>query len=112
MFRALADGPATLTDLAPGLHMTTQGAAKILTEMETRGYVDRQAHPTDARARLLELTTRGRQALGTARALHHRYEQGLVERMGADEVMTLRRALGTILEIGDVDPASRLLRPI
>ena len=48
LFRALADGPATLTDLADGLRMSTQGAAKILTEMQARGYVRRVAHPTDA----------------------------------------------------------------
>jgi len=112
MFRALADGPATLSQLAAGLHMTTQGAAKILTEMETRGYVERRAHPTDARARMVELTSRGRRALRSARALHARYERGLADRIGEDAVAALRRELHATLEIGGVDPASRLLRPI
>jgi DNA-binding MarR family transcriptional regulator len=112
MFRALGDGPATLSELAIGLHMTTQGAAKILTEMEARGYVERQAHPTDARARMVELTARGQHALRTARDLHARYERGLAHRIGKDDVAALRVALTAMLEIGDVDPTSRLLRPI
>ncbi len=112
LFRALADGPATLTDLADGLRMSTQGAAKILTEMQARGYVRRVAHPTDGRARLIELTDRGRLALEAAHGLHQRYEQMLGERIGVRAVSTLRRALADILELGDVDPASRLLRPL
>lgn len=62
MFRALADGPDTVSNLSDGLRMSTQGAAKILGEMESRGYVRRTAHPTDARARLIDLTDRGRLA--------------------------------------------------
>ena len=113
MFRALADGPDTLSHLADGLRMTTQGAAKILGEMESRGYVRRTAHPTDARARLIELTDRGRLALETAHGLHGRYEHELADRIGPDAVAALRRALATIIEsVGGVDSTSRLLRPI
>lgn len=112
VFRALADGPATLSDLATGLHMTTQGTAKILTEMESRRYVRRRPHPTDARSRLVQLTTRGHRALDTARALHRRYEEKLARQVGADTVAALRRTLGAIQGVGDVDPASRFLRPI
>jgi DNA-binding MarR family transcriptional regulator len=112
IFRALADGPATLSDLAAGLHMTTQGTAKILAEMEAREYVSRQPHPTDARSRLVQLADRGQRALDTAHALHRRYEERLVGQVGADSVVALRRALAAVQEVGDVDPASRLLRPI
>jgi DNA-binding MarR family transcriptional regulator len=112
MFRALADGPATLSTLAAGLAMTTQGAAKILAEMQAGGYVRRTAHPTDARARLIELTPRGREAFRAARAAHQRFERQLAARIGAGAAAGLREALAAIIALEDVDPASRLLRPI
>ncbi len=112
MFRALAGGPATLSTLARGLHMTTQGAEKILGEMEAKGYVRRSPHPDDARARLIELADRGRLALATARGLHDRFERELAERVGGRDAAALRRNLDAVLAMGSVDPASRLLRPI
>jgi DNA-binding MarR family transcriptional regulator len=112
MFRALAQAPATLSSLADGLHMTTQGAAKILAEMEAKGYVRRSPHPTDARARLVRLAERGQLALRTARDLHERFERRLAARVGGDGTAALRRSLDAVLELGAVDPASRLLRPI
>jgi DNA-binding MarR family transcriptional regulator len=112
LFRALSGSPATLSSLAGGLHMTTQGAAKILAEMEARRYVRRSPHPTDARARLFELTERGRRALETASGLHHRFERRLAARVGDDTTAALRRSLDAVLQMRDVDPASRLLRPI
>jgi DNA-binding MarR family transcriptional regulator len=112
VFRALAAGPSTLSALAEGLRITTQGTAKILTEMESRGYLCRTAHPDDARSRLIELTDRGRQALTTAGTLHGRYEEQLRERIGPGDAAALRRALAGLLALADVDPSSRLLRPI
>jgi DNA-binding MarR family transcriptional regulator len=112
MFRALEPGPSTLSALAEGLRITTQGTAKILTEMQSRGYLHRTAHPDDARSRLVELTDRGRQALTTAGDLHGRYEEQLRARIGPRDAAALRRALGAMLALADVDPSSRLLRPI
>ena len=112
MFRALAAGPSTLSALATGLRMTTQGAAKILDEMQGRGYVHRTPHPTDARSRQIELDRRGREALRTAHELHRRFEQELAAATGPTTTTELRRALAAILAIGAVDPSSRLLRPI
>jgi DNA-binding MarR family transcriptional regulator len=112
MFRALADGPSTLSALAASLRMTTQGAAKILDEMQARGYVRRLPHPTDARSRQIDLAPRGRDALATARGLHARFEQELTARTSPGTTQALRSALTAVIEMGDVDPASRLLRPI
>ncbi|MBK8074153.1 MAG: hypothetical protein IPK24_01015 [Kineosporiaceae bacterium] len=105
-------GRAAATLELPGLHMTTQGAAKILGEMEAKGYVRRSPHPDDARARLIELADRGRLALATARGLHDRFERELAERVGGRDALALRRNLDAVLAMGSVDPASRLLRPI
>ena len=111
-FRSLADGPRTLSALAAGLQMTTQGAAKILTEMESRGYVRRTAHPTDLRSRLIELTPRGRAAVARARTLHHGIERQIAVQVGEEAVGGLHRALDALIQQSHIEPSSRLLRPL
>src|SRR5689334_10172048 len=60
VFRMLHAGPRTVSDLAGRLEITKQGTAQIIEDMERRGYVVRRPDPTDARARLVELSDRGR----------------------------------------------------
>jgi DNA-binding MarR family transcriptional regulator len=112
VFRALGNGSMTLTELAAGLGMTTQGAAKIVAAMAEGGYVCSTPDPTDGRAKRLALDDRGRRALRRARALHASYERRLVRRLGVQRVADLREALGLVGESVDVDTASRVLRPM
>lgn len=112
VFRALAGGAATLSELADGLRMTTQGAAKIVEEMEAGGYVSRRPHPDDRRAKVIELDDRGRAAARAARAVHRRVERQLADRLGEADVAALRRALDQLIAARDIDPSDRLLRPM
>ncbi len=112
VFRALGEGTLTLTELAAGLGMTTQGAAKIVTAMAEGGYVRSTPDPTDGRAKRLALDDRGRRALRRARALHASYERRLVRRLGEQRVADVREALVLVGESGEVDPGSRVLRPM
>jgi DNA-binding MarR family transcriptional regulator len=93
VFRTLSDGPTTISGLAERLEITKQGASQIVDDMERRGYVERRPDPSDARARLLQLTDRGRAALSAARRFHHAYERKLRNRLGNDAVDTLRDVL-------------------
>ncbi|MGZ5401148.1 MAG: MarR family winged helix-turn-helix transcriptional regulator [Nocardioides sp.] len=97
VFRTLDDGPMTVSDLAIRLGVTKQGAAQIIDDMQARGLVRRGRDPHDARARPVELTGRGRDALNAASGFHQRTEQGLVEIHGADAVATLRTLLTSII---------------
>ena len=83
VFRALADTPLTTSALAGRLGVTKQGAGQIVDDMTRRGYLSSRRHPDDARARLLELSERGRGALASARSFHRRYERTLVRDPGA-----------------------------
>jgi DNA-binding MarR family transcriptional regulator len=112
VFRALGEGSMTLTELAAGLGMTTQGAAKIVAAMADGGYVCSTPDPTDGRAKRLALDDRGRRALQRARTLHASYERSLVRRLGRPRAAHLREALALVGESGDVDAASRVLRPM
>jgi len=58
-FSRLSAGGATITQLAEHLDITRQGAAQLVDELLAKGYVRRQPHPDDARARLITLTDKG-----------------------------------------------------
>ena len=89
VFRALDEGPLTVSVLASRLSVSKQGAAQIVADMEGRGLVRRRPDPTDGRARLLELTERGRAVLEAARRFHRAFEQRLVTELGAGPVAGL-----------------------
>ncbi|HEX9065239.1 MAG TPA: MarR family winged helix-turn-helix transcriptional regulator [Streptosporangiaceae bacterium] len=90
VFRSLAGGPMTVSDLAGHLEISKQGAAQIIDDMQRRGYVERVADPADRRARPVRLTARGQAALANARRFHRAYERRLVRQHGAEAVGTLR----------------------
>ena len=58
-FARLSAGGATITQLAEHLDVTRQAAAQLVDELSAKGYVERQPHPHDARARLIVLTSKG-----------------------------------------------------
>lgn len=111
VFRALADTPMTTSALAVRLGITKQGAAQVVDDMTRRGYVASRPHPDDARARLLELSERGRGAYTAARAFHRRYERALNRRHGAETVLTLRALLTEMAgsDGGEVDHTLRAM---
>jgi DNA-binding MarR family transcriptional regulator len=110
VFRALAREPLHLHELAKRLDITAQGAAKIVNEMAAREYVMRLPDPEDARAKLLRLAPRGRQALAAARRFHSAYERRLVTKLGARSVAATRRVLDAMLAETGQDAASATLR--
>ncbi|MGC5247619.1 MarR family winged helix-turn-helix transcriptional regulator [Gordonia sp. DT219] len=60
IFARIAAAGASVNEIAAHLGITKQSAATIIEALEADGYVSRRPHPTDRRARLVELTDRGR----------------------------------------------------
>jgi DNA-binding MarR family transcriptional regulator len=106
VFRSLADRPLSLVELAARLQISSQGALKIATEMEGRGYVERQDDATDRRIRRLALTSRGRSALREARRLHATVERELTDALGTESVANARAVLETLAGEAAHDPTS------
>jgi DNA-binding MarR family transcriptional regulator len=96
VFRTLYDGPVTVTAIARGLGITIQGASKLIQEMVERGYVLREADPSDARAKQLTLGPRGESALRAARRFHRTFERRLAREIGAERAALLRELLTTL----------------
>jgi DNA-binding MarR family transcriptional regulator len=113
VFRALAQAPLTTSGLASRLGISKQGAGQIVADMTRRGYLTSRADPEDGRARLLELSARGRQALAAAHRFHRRYEQRLARRHGRDAAATLRELLTALAPTdaeGALDPRLRAMQ--
>lgn len=110
VLRTLAAGPATISALADRLDISKQGAAQIVDDMESRGYVERHADPTDGRARLIQLSVRGKAALAAARKFHQAYERRLRKEHG-DAAIDAVRAVFTAMvgEDSTTDPHFRAL---
>jgi DNA-binding MarR family transcriptional regulator len=99
VFRALRDGPLTLTDLATRLGVTKQAAAKVVDEMAAKRLLRRRASPVDARAKLLELTSRGRSAMATAIEIGNHLDARLRSSVGTAAVDSMHATLEAFVEL-------------
>jgi DNA-binding MarR family transcriptional regulator len=113
VIRALFGDRLTLTELADRLGVTKQAAIKIVDEMESRGFVTRESHPDDRRAKVLALTPKGLAVRKAARNESRRMEAELRHDLGATDIAAMRRALLRFLERhgGGPDAASGRARP-
>jgi DNA-binding MarR family transcriptional regulator len=110
VFRLLDEAPCNLSELAVQLGMSAPGALKVVDDMVAKGYVSRSADADDRRVKRLELTQRGRAALGRARSFHDKYEQALVQRLGMRQVAAARKLLEA-MTASHVERSGRLPRP-
>jgi DNA-binding MarR family transcriptional regulator len=111
VMRVISARPRTVSELANLLEVTPQAAAQIVDSMERRGYVARRPDPGDRRARLVELSGRGRESIGAARAFHRRFEATLVRRHGRATIDQFRSVLRA-MAAGAPDGLDRELRSL
>jgi DNA-binding MarR family transcriptional regulator len=84
-----------LTELAARAEMTHQSMGELIDTLEQRGYVERQPDPADRRARLVCLTSKGRQM---ARIALHEIADIEADWTQAWQAAGLRSDLRTVLE--------------
>jgi DNA-binding MarR family transcriptional regulator len=98
----LAAGGLHASDLADQLGVSRQAVAQGIAALERHGYVTRVPDPVDARAQIIEVTPRGRQALRVMRSNALDLEKRWEEVLGAGRLDELREILQTLLasEIG------------
>jgi DNA-binding MarR family transcriptional regulator len=93
----LAAGPLHASDVADRLRVSRQAVAQAMTALERHGYVARVPDPVDARARLIELTPRGRRALRVMRSSAVDVESQWQQTLGPQRLQELRAILLTLL---------------
>lgn len=93
VFEYLPPEGARLTDLAERAQSTKQAMAYLVDQLEQRGYVERAPDPTDGRANIIRLSSRGRDLEKIAIATVAEKDAEWSASLGADRYKTL----GTLL---------------
>jgi DNA-binding MarR family transcriptional regulator len=90
------DNGSRLTELAERACMTKQSVGEVTSDLEKRGYLERVADPDDGRAKIIRLTSHGREAYTVGRRLIDELEREWAERYGEERIAALRDALEAV----------------
>jgi DNA-binding MarR family transcriptional regulator len=93
----LAAGGLHASDLADQLRVSRQAVAQAVAALERHAYVVRGPHPSDARARIIELTPKGRDALQVMRSNALDVEKRWRKSLGEKRFGELRETLLALL---------------
>lgn len=93
----LVAGGLHASALADRLRVSRQAVAQAVSGLERHGYVTRVPDPADARARIIELTPRGRHALRVMRSNAIDTEKRWQETLGKNRLHELRETLVMLL---------------
>lgn len=99
VFQLLIDGPKAIGELSSLLGVTQQAASKVALELESLGYVARQAATNDSRVKRVALTPKGKAVIEEARAARTQLEARVRAKVGARAAADARLVLLTLLEL-------------
>jgi len=109
--RLTPDG-ATITELAAHLGVTKQAASHMIDDLEESGYVERRAHPTDGRGKVVALTTRGWACIAATEEIFADIERRWADLIGVERMEALRADLRRVVAGMHDGRAPQRLRPI
>lgn len=101
IFQRVADEGSRLGPLAEAAQVTKQTASVFVDHLERAGYVQRTPDPTDSRARLIQITPRGREVIALARGVEATIEAEWAAHLGGRDTQRLRELLRRLREITD-----------
>jgi DNA-binding MarR family transcriptional regulator len=101
IFQRIGPAGTRLTELAEAAQVTKQTAGFLVDQLENAGYVERTPDPTDARARLVRITTRGAATIPISQAAIAAIEEEWASHLGEQRMAQLREALARLREITD-----------
>ena len=97
----IAEDGTRLTELADRAGVTKQTASLLVAALEREGLVERVPDPADGRARLIQLSSRGREAAQRAMEVVIGVEGEWTARLGPELTERLREALVRLREVTD-----------
>lgn len=103
-FTLVSGRGTTAGQLAEHLGVTKQAAAQMVHELEAKGYVERAAHPDDARVKVIVLTARGRACTRAAERSAAEELRPWLDGLGPRATSSLVRALAAYADPGPVRP--------
>lgn len=86
------------SELKDALGITARSVTSLVDALETEGYVQREPHPDDRRATLVELTPSGRQAVQAAQRDHRERAAVLFEHLDPDDQQALLRIMTSVVD--------------
>lgn len=92
--------------LIKDLRVTKQAAGQLVDTLVTRGYLQRRVDERDRRKLTVTLTDRGRDAAAVQAGARKAIDAELIARVGVNAVMTTRRTLAALIDIGGHDAAA------
>lgn len=98
-----AEGPLRPGDLSRIEVVTKPTMTRILTELEQRGFIEREADPRDGRAFMVSATPAGIAAVERARSDRTGIVAGLIADLPDEDVDTIAAALVALERIGQGD---------
>jgi DNA-binding MarR family transcriptional regulator len=96
------DRGSRLTDLAANAGLTKQAVGEAVTELERLGYVTRVPDPQDGRAKIIELTDRGLDAVIKGRRIFAEIEREWADQIGPELMASFREAATRIAALEGV----------
>ena len=92
----LPEGGLRLTELAERLRVSVQRAGQLVQELERAGYVERTSDASDARAKLVRYSARGRRLMQDVAQVNAELRRDLAESFGATELERLASTIGAL----------------
>jgi DNA-binding MarR family transcriptional regulator len=96
------DNGSRLTDLAANAGLTKQAVGEAVTELERLGYVTRVPDPQDGRAKIIQLTDRGLDAVIKGRRIFAEIEREWAAQIGPELMASFREAATRIAALEGV----------
>jgi DNA-binding MarR family transcriptional regulator len=96
VFQHIKAEGSRLSELAQRAQITKQSMGYLVDYLETRGYVERRADPSDRRASLISLTERGWDQVRAALAIIARIEEKWARSLGTRDMEELRKHLARL----------------
>jgi DNA-binding MarR family transcriptional regulator len=102
VFQRIAPGGSRLAELAETAQISKQTVGSIVDQLERAGYVRRVPDPTDARARLVTVTAKGRELVEISLPVVRGIEAAWEAHLGPTRTQQLRETLAELRTITDL----------
>lgn len=86
-------GNCAIGDIGEHFDITSAAASQLVDKLVQNGLIQRQEDPNDRRAKLLNLTEKGREFIQLGIQERHRWVDDLAEKLTADERVKVTKAL-------------------
>jgi DNA-binding MarR family transcriptional regulator len=112
VFQLLSQGGSTGNEIAEHLSITKQAASQIIDHLEESGYVTRQTHHKDSRAKWVQLTEKGWDCIRKTEDIFREVEAQISGLLGEERMGQLRLDLRKLIYQVHDDQTPLVFRPV